>query len=45
MTDLDPALALLEQHGHIRRIPAPPTTSRGGRPPASEYETNPLALA
>lgn len=44
MTDLDPALGLLEQHGHIRRIPAPPTASRGGRPPAAEYETNPYAL-
>ena len=40
MTDLDPALALLEQHGYLRRLPAPPSSGRG-RPPAPEYETNP----
>lgn len=41
MTDLDPALALLEQHGYIRRLAGPPSTVRGGRPPAPEYEANP----
>ena len=40
MADLEPALALLEQHGHIRRLPAPPTTGRG-RPPAPVYEVHP----
>ena len=43
MADVEPALALLEQHGYIRRLPLPPVTGRG-RPPAPEYETNPLAL-
>jgi hypothetical protein len=44
MADLEPALTLLEQHGYLRRLPVPPATTRGGRPPAPEYETNPLAL-
>ena len=43
MNDLDPALTLLEQHGHIRRIPTAPTAGRG-HPPAPEHETNPLSL-
>ena len=43
MADLDPALNLLEKHGHIRRVPAAPTVGRG-RPPAPEYETNPYAI-
>lgn len=43
MTDVEPPLTLLEQHGYLRRLPAPPATGRG-RPPAPEYETNPLAL-
>ena len=41
MADLDPSLTLLEQHGYLRRLPTPPTSTRGGRPPAPEYETNP----
>ena len=40
MADLEPALALLEQHGYIRRLPTPPTAGRG-RPPAPVYETYP----
>jgi len=40
MPDLEPALAVLEQHGYLRRLPGPPTTGRG-RPPAPVYETNP----
>ena len=44
MADVEPALTLLEQHGYIRRLPLAPATARGGRPPALEYETNPLAL-
>jgi hypothetical protein len=42
MTDVEPALTLLEQHGYIRRRPSPPSSSRGGRPAAPEFETNPL---
>jgi replicative DNA helicase len=42
MADLEPALAVLEQHGYLRRLSALPTTGRG-RPPAPEYETNPRA--
>lgn len=40
MADLTPALALLEQHGYLRRMPAPPSQGRG-RPPTPTYETNP----
>jgi replicative DNA helicase len=40
MADLEPVLALLEQHGHIRRLPSPPTGGRG-RPPAPVYEVHP----
>lgn len=43
MSDVEPALTLLEQHGYLRRLPSPPAAGRG-RPPAPEYETNPLAL-
>ncbi len=42
MSDVEPALSLLEQHGYIRRRPAPPSSARGGRPAAPEFETNPL---
>ncbi|HTJ70253.1 MAG TPA: DUF3987 domain-containing protein [Actinospica sp.] len=40
MADLDTALTLLEQHGYLRRLPAPPTAGRG-RPQAPVYETHP----
>jgi replicative DNA helicase len=32
-TDLDPALALLEEHGWLRRVDADPSGPKGGRPP------------
>ncbi|AZQ73554.1 DUF3987 domain-containing protein [Streptomyces luteoverticillatus] len=41
MADLDPALALLEEHGWLRQQPPPPRTGRGGRPPSPRYETHP----
>jgi hypothetical protein len=41
ISDLDPALALLEEHGWIRQQPPPPRTGRGGRPPSPRYETHP----
>src|SRR5438270_7935501 len=41
MADLEPALALLEQHGYLRRLPSPPTGRQGGRPPAPVYEVHP----
>jgi hypothetical protein len=44
MADLEPALAVLEQYGYLRKLPAPPTNARGGRPPAPAYETNPRAM-
>ena len=37
MTDLDPALALLEEHGWVRQHPLPPRTGRGGQPPSPRY--------
>ncbi|HZD71579.1 MAG TPA: YfjI family protein [Actinomycetes bacterium] len=42
--DLDPPLALLEEHGYIRRAdPEPPRDPRGrGRPPSPRYLVNPL---
>ena len=40
MTDLDPALTVLEQHGYLRRLTPPPATGRG-RPQAPAYETHP----
>ncbi|MER8099418.1 YfjI family protein [Kitasatospora sp. NPDC094016] len=41
VADLDPVLALLEDHGWIRQETAPPRTSRGGRPPSPRYATHP----
>ncbi len=42
-TDLDPALALLVEHGFLREKPT--SEKRGpGRKPSPEYEVNPLAL-
>ncbi|MFI9290816.1 YfjI family protein [Streptomyces gardneri] len=41
MSDLDPALNLLEEHGWVRQQPPPPRTTRGGRPPSPRYETHP----
>lgn len=41
-TDLDPALRVLEAHGWIRRVPAPPQTGRG-RKTGPTYETHPHA--
>ncbi|MEV1011688.1 YfjI family protein [Streptomyces sp. NPDC049881] len=40
MADLDPALALLEDHGWIRRQPLPPRAGRG-RPPSPRYDAHP----
>ena len=45
MADLEPALAVLEQHGYLRKLPAPPNGPRGGRPPTAVYETNPRITA
>jgi replicative DNA helicase len=41
-TDLDPALALLEEHGWLRRVDADPAGPRGGRPPSPRFLVNPL---
>jgi hypothetical protein len=41
-TDLDPALALLEEHGYLRRVDADPTGPKGGRPPSPRFLVNPL---
>ncbi|MBT2383108.1 YfjI family protein [Streptomyces sp. ISL-11] len=41
IADLDPALALLEEHGWLRQQPPPPRTGRGGRPPSPRYDTHP----
>ena len=43
VTDLDPALRVLETHGWIRRLPAPPRGGRG-RPVAPLFEVHPDAL-
>jgi hypothetical protein len=39
-TDIEPALRILESHGWIRRLPAPPHTGRG-RPTAPAWEFHP----
>jgi predicted DNA-binding transcriptional regulator AlpA len=41
VTDLDPALDLLEAHGHIRRAPEPDRVGRAGRPPSPTYHVHP----
>lgn len=38
--DLDPPLALLDQHGHLRRAP-PPDRAGPGRPPSPTYLVHP----
>jgi replicative DNA helicase len=40
--DLDPPLALLEEHGYLRRADADPVGPKGGRPPSPRYLVNPL---
>ena len=39
VTDLDPALALLIEHGYLRPVPPPPATT--GRPPSPAYDVHP----
>ena len=41
VADLEAALALLEQHGYVRRLQSAPTGPRGGRPAATVYEAHP----
>jgi replicative DNA helicase len=41
-TTLDPALALLEEHGYLRRVDADPSGPKGGRPPSPRFLVNPL---
>ena len=41
-TDLEPALALLEEHGYLRRVDADPPGPRGGRPASPRFLVNPL---
>jgi hypothetical protein len=41
-TDLEPTLALLEEHGYLRRVDANPTESKGGRPASPRFLVNPL---
>jgi replicative DNA helicase len=41
-TDLDPALALLEEDGYLRRVDADPPGPKGGRPPSPRFLVNPL---
>jgi replicative DNA helicase len=41
-TDLDPALALLEEHGWLRRVDADSPGRKGGRPPSPRFLINPL---
>jgi hypothetical protein len=41
-TDLDPPLALLEEHGYLRRADTDPSGPQGGRPPSPRYLVNPL---
>jgi replicative DNA helicase len=43
--DLDPALNLLTQHGHIRPVPVTPSGHAGGRPPSPRFEVHPAVHA
>jgi replicative DNA helicase len=40
--DLEPALALLEEHGWVRRVDADPAGPKGGRPASPRFLVNPL---
>jgi len=40
--DLDPPLALLEEHGYLRRVDPEPAGPKGGRPPSPRFLVNPL---
>jgi replicative DNA helicase len=40
--DLEPALALLEEHGWLRRVDADPVGAKGGRPSSPRFLVNPL---
>ena len=40
--DLEPALALLEEHGWLRRVDADPVGAKGGRPASPRFIVNPL---
>jgi replicative DNA helicase len=42
-TDLEPTLALLEEHGYLRRVDADPAGSKGGRPASPRFLVNPLS--
>jgi len=42
-TDLEPTLALLEEHGQLRRVDADPAGSKGGRPASPRFLVNPLS--
>jgi hypothetical protein len=44
-TDLEPTLALLEEHGYLRRVDADPAGVKGGRPASPRFLVNPLHLA
>jgi hypothetical protein len=41
VTVLDPALALLEDHGWIRQQPPEQAGAKGGRPRSPRYQTHP----
>jgi replicative DNA helicase len=41
-TDLDPPLALLEEHGYLRRADTDQANPRGGRPASPRFLVNPL---
>jgi replicative DNA helicase len=43
--DLEPALALLEEHGWLRRVDADSSGPKGGRPPSPRFLVNPLLPA
>jgi hypothetical protein len=42
--DLEPALALLEEHGWLRRVDADSVGPKGGRPASPRFLVNPLHL-
>jgi replicative DNA helicase len=42
-TDLEPTLALLEEHEHLRRVDADSAGAKGGRPASPRFLINPLS--
>jgi replicative DNA helicase len=43
--DLDAPLGVLVDHGYLTRLPDPPASGKGGRPPSPSWQVHPAAAA